>query len=312
MKHLLEKYNCDIDSDSIWIHANPSAVARSAFFYMQEAGVFKCHSDYYTERENLNSFLVLLTLKGQGTLVYRGHKYTLSPDHAFFIDCLEHNYYTAASESWTTCWVHFNGGNSRSYYELFSQSAPPVVKIENAEAFHDSIMEMIRQHNDFTAKTELVCAEHIMKLLTMLLKSAPSRAFHVTMIPEFVQAIVSHIDKNYAEDIRLSDLSEQYSVSKYHLSRTFKRYIGIPIHEYQIQLRINISKSMLISSPLSVAEISQRVGFDNVSHFIKLFKDRVQDTPLAFRKKWKNLKPSGSGETALLSKQYRSCHEDII
>ncbi len=305
MKHLIEKYNCDIDTDSIWIHANPSAAARSTFFYVQEAGFFKCHSEYYTERENLNSFLILLTLSGQGSLIYRGQKYTLSPGQGFFIDCLEHNYYrTVSKKSWTTCWVHFNGGNARSYYELFQKSAPPVVRLVDPAAFQSAIMETIHRHDDFSAETELMCSRLIMDLLTMMLQSAPSKLFHITAVPEYIQAIVQHIEKNYAENISLNELSEQYAVSKFHLSRVFKRYIGIPIHEYQIQLRINLSKGMLISSPLSVAEVSQKVGFDNVSHFITLFKERVHDTPHTFRKKWQSLEPSEPSETAVLAEQY--------
>ena len=309
MKHLLEKYNCDIDSDSTWIHANPSAAARSTFFYVQEAGLFQCHSKYYTERENLNSFLILLTLSGQGSLTYRNQKYALSAGQALFIDCLEHNYYrTAPQKSWTTCWVHFNGGNARSYYELFQKSAPPVVRVVDPAAFQSTVMEIIRRHDDFSAETELMCSGLIMELLTMMLQSAPSKLFHITTVPEYIQAIVQHIEKNYAENISLNELSEQYAVSKYHLSRVFKRYIGIPIHEYQIQLRINLSKSMLISSPLSVAEVSQKVGFDNVSHFINLFKERVHDTPHTFRKKWQSLEPSKSDSTAALSAQYSGGH----
>jgi AraC-like DNA-binding protein len=36
-----------------------------------------------------------------------------------------------------------------------------------------------------------------------------------------------------------------------------------------------------------VAEIAAIVGIDNTSHFIRLFKERVELTPLAFRKQWK-------------------------
>jgi AraC-like DNA-binding protein len=305
MKYLLEKYDCDIGNDSIWIHANPSAVARSTFFYVQEAGVFKCHSKYYTERENLNSFLALLTISGQGTLVYQGQRYSLPAGHAVFIDCMEHNFYsTAPSQSWTTCWVHFNGANTRSYYELFQKSAPPVVRIVDSDAFRNIVMEIIRRHHDFSAETELMCSKLIMELMTMLLQSAPSKQFHITAIPGYIQAVVSHIDKNYAENLSLDELADLYAVSKYHLARVFKRYIGIPIHEYQIQLRINLSKGMLINSPLSVAEISQSVGFDNVSHFINLFKERVHDTPLTFRKKWQSLEPSEPSDTVSPYERY--------
>ncbi|WP_094548463.1 AraC family transcriptional regulator [Petroclostridium xylanilyticum] len=43
-------------------------------------------------------------------------------------------------------------------------------------------------------------------------------------------------------------------------------------------------------SDLPVAEIAERVGINNVSHFINLFKNRVDITPLAFRNKWQRPK----------------------
>ena len=46
------------------------------------------------------------------------------------------------------------------------------------------------------------------------------------------------------------------------------------------------AKERLKYSDMPVSEVAARVGIDNVSHFINLFKDRAGDTPLAYRKKW--------------------------
>ncbi len=290
MKNLIEKFNCDIAKDSVWIHAVPSQTARSTFFFVQETGCFKCRSKYFTERENQNSFYISYTLSGKGSLSYKGETYAVSPGQAFFIDCMDHHYYkTDSPQGWDTCWIHFNGANARSYYALFSKNCPPVVDIRNKKKFSGNIFEIIDQQSKYNAHSELVSSELIMQLLTELLRSADSGLSPLTAMPEYIQRVVSDIDKNFADNISLDELSKKYLVSKYHLSHEFKKHIGISIHEYQIRLRINLAKALLTSSSLPVSDISRKVGIDHVSHFINLFKKRVNDTPLSYRKKWHNL-----------------------
>ena len=290
MRSLLEKYNCDITKDSVWIHSMPTEIARSTFFFVQETGYFKCRSKYFTERENQNSFYISYTLSGKGSLSYKGETYTVSPGQAFFIDCMDHHYYkTVSPQGWDTCWVHFNGANARSYYALFSKNCPPVVNIQNADQFSGNIFEIIKQQSKYSAESELLSSGLIMQLLTELLRSAASGLSPITAMPEYLQNVVNDIDKNFAENISLDDLSKKYLVSKYHLSHEFKKHVGISIHEYQIRLRINLAKALLTSSSLPVGDISRKVGIDHVSHFISLFKQRVNDTPLSYRKKWHHL-----------------------
>ena len=62
---LTKTYTKDWSEDSIWIINTPSELAREAFFYVQEIGMFQCFPNYYTEHENIASFLVILTLAGE-------------------------------------------------------------------------------------------------------------------------------------------------------------------------------------------------------------------------------------------------------
>lgn len=290
MKHLLEKYNYDVEKDSCWLHATPSITAKSTFFYVQETGFFKCHSQYYTERENLNSYLILYTLSGSGMLKYDDKTFALTPGTAFFIDCMEYNYYkTTSEENWETCWLHFQGSNTDNYYSLFNKNCPTVVNLQDPETFRSTIFEIIEYNKTFSPKAELMCSKLIVSLLTDLLSSSASMLIPTSTIPNYLQDISSHIERNYLDSFSLDDLSSQFSVSKYHLSREFKKYYGVSINEYHIRLRIDLAKKLLRSSSISIHEISEKIGIENVSHFINLFKNRVFDTPLTYRKKWQHL-----------------------
>ena len=46
------------------------------------------------------------------------------------------------------------------------------------------------------------------------------------IVPDIIAAIQSYLDRNYPSGITLDALSKQFGISKYHMSREFKRYIG--------------------------------------------------------------------------------------
>jgi len=203
---------------------------------------------------------------------------------------MEYNYYqTTSKENWETYWVHFQGSHADNYYSLFKKNCPAMVTIQEKNIFKSAMLEIIDFHTVFMPTAELICSKLIITLLTELLSSAASMLVPPTTIPSYLQQISSHIERNYLDDFSLEDLSKMFSVSKYHLSREFKKYYGITINEYHIRLRIDLAKKMLRSTTISISEISEKVGIENVSHFIKLFKNRIFDTPLNYRKKWQLL-----------------------
>lgn len=62
------------------------------------------------------------------------------------------------------------------------------------------------------------------------------------------------------------------------LEKTGKQY-----KDYIISLRIEYAKKLLLTEPLSVNEVCEKTGYNNVSHFIQLFKKMTGTTPAKFR-----------------------------
>jgi transcriptional regulator GlxA family with amidase domain len=139
-------------------------------------------------------------------------------------------------------------------------------------------------------RTELLSSRLLVELLTELLLAAQELEVPSTDRPGYIGDMIMELDQRYAEKISLDQLAARFAVSKYHLAKEFKRYTGFSPNEYLISNRITHAKELLKYSDLSVAEIAAKTGIDNVSHFINLFKDRVEHTPLAYRKKWQRPK----------------------
>lgn len=273
--------------DSVRLIVTPSVFAKSALFHVQEIGHFRTWASYFTERERLDSFLVVYTTAGRGTLTYRGITYDLLPGRVFFIDCMEYQYYACApGEAWELQWVHLNGPTVRGYYEQFTASGGPIRQLAEDSPVPRMLQELLDLHRSKSMRNEWLASRELVGLLTELVLDGTDRDGITAGMPESVAGILRLIDKRYAEKLTLEHLAKTFSVNKYHLAKEFKKHTGFSPGEYIINVRITRAKELLKYSDLPVAAIAEQVGIDNVSHFINLFRDRVEQTPLAFRKTW--------------------------
>ena len=100
---------------------------------------------------------------------------------------------------------------------------------------------------------------------------------------ETVKAVQEWLDENYAEDFSLSWLAEQNAMSPRTLIRRFKSATGESPLAYLQTVRIEVAKKMLEMSAQTIAEITQNVGYEDVSSFSKMFKRRVGLSPREYR-----------------------------
>jgi AraC-like DNA-binding protein len=285
----LERASYDWSEDSIRLLNTPSQTARAIYFYVQEVGHFKTFYPYFTERANLNSFLIALTLSGSGKLQYEGKEYNLTKGDCFFIDCMKkHSYQTPKGETWEFLWIHFYGSNALGYYEEFCKNEFRILNNSENSQIEDSLRSIITitQKRDIT--TEVKTSGFINSILTELIVRNSTNQVSTILIPGFVKYAAKYIDQNFKEQITLEKVSHLSGVSRFYLSKEFKRYIGITFNDYLIGARISYAKELLKYSELSVNEITYSCGMNHVSHFINLFKAREFMTPHEYRKKWKD------------------------
>ncbi|WJH32971.1 AraC family transcriptional regulator [Paenibacillus sp. CC-CFT747] len=100
-----------------------------------------------------------------------------------------------------------------------------------------------------------------------------------------ITEVVRHLNARFHEPIRLSDLSEQFYVSPYYLSRMFRKVTGFTLIEYVHTMRIKEAQKLLAETPLKVIEISEAVGFENLAHFGRVFKKLNKVPPHQYRKR---------------------------
>ncbi|MAR92108.1 MAG: AraC family transcriptional regulator [Pseudomonadales bacterium] len=98
-----------------------------------------------------------------------------------------------------------------------------------------------------------------------------------------VKAVQEWIDQHHGESFSLAWLAEQYAMSPRTLIRRFKAATGESPLAYLQTVRIENAKKYLELSTQTIAEITQRVGYEDVSSFSKMFKRKVGLSPREYR-----------------------------
>ena len=95
-----------------------------------------------------------------------------------------------------------------------------------------------------------------------------------------------HIDRNFAAQITLSDLSQLSGMSRFHLIRAFRAAYGETPIRYLSRRRIERAQDLLRYANLTVTEVCMAVGFTSLGSFSSRFSDLVGESPTAYQKRW--------------------------
>jgi AraC-like DNA-binding protein len=122
-----------------------------------------------------------------------------------------------------------------------------------------------------------IFAEHLSLVSNQIvLQQANSEPPLVTRVKDFVRT-------RYEEDITLADAARAASTSTFHLCKVFKKATGMCFTEFVSRTRVEKAKEMLLRPNLRVSEVAYEVGFQSLTHFNRIFKKLVGESPTEYR-----------------------------
>lgn len=101
-----------------------------------------------------------------------------------------------------------------------------------------------------------------------------------------ISSITRYMQEHLSEEISLSVLAEEFHLNPQYISQLFKNEIGVGFLAYLTNIRIEKAKKLLLSTSLSVTEISERTGYGDYRVFTKVFKKTEGITPSQFRREF--------------------------
>lgn len=101
-----------------------------------------------------------------------------------------------------------------------------------------------------------------------------------------IRNVIDYINTNYHKELPIDVLANFMGYSKTHFMTIFKQHVGISCTEFIIQVRLKKACELLANSSHTILNIAFTVGFRNLSHFNRQFKQYYNMTPRQYRKKF--------------------------
>ena len=269
----------------------PSNLAKQNYMYLKHAGARdgKVTAPYHLPLED--TYYLLYTYDGAGEIEYMDRRYTVGPGEGILIDLKQSctHWCAKGADTWDFIWFVMSGSKFDIYYNQFAAARKPVFSVPEGSELAEHIDRLAKTSAcKSSPQSEIIISTAIICILTQLVLNAGENTDDKRAVPAYIEGIMERINSDYESHITLDALAAEFNVSKFHLSREFKKYTGYSPNEYLISVRINHAKELLRRTGYSVGEISQMTGCGDVNHFIQLFKSREKTTPAAFRKHWQD------------------------
>lgn len=267
----------------------PSVFAKENLTYLQEVGELKSLKTHTAGRKNLSSYLFFIVKSGRGTVKYGNVEYEMSAGDCVFINCINKYEHTSSSDLWTLKWVHFYGTNMDAIYEKYKERGGKVVfSVPNPSVIFGLLDDIQSIADSDSYLRDMEIHEKLSSLLLNIMKESWHEK-EVDMTSEKrkdLRQIREYLEENFDKKIQLDDIAEKYNISKYYLSHIFNEQYGTSVNNYLISLRITKAKQFLRFTNMTTTEVANRLGYEDVNYFIRLFKKIENVTPGEYRKKW--------------------------
>ena len=157
------------------------------------------------------------------------------------------------------------------------------------------LLRMQKEAEEKPEAYELMIKTHLLNILVLLIRNYDyvkgSNAPTLQSDKLFrMEAALTYIDDNIKKPITLDEIAQNAGMSRTYFSSTFKKLNGLTPWEYIGLKRIEAAKHLLRHTDTSVLDIAFDCGFNNISHFNRLFKKATGLCPLEYRNKEKNIK----------------------
>jgi len=232
-----------------------------------------------------NHLLIHYVVAGKGKYHRKDEVYDVCAGQAFVILPNEVTFYRADDdEPWEYHWVGAQGTELDAYIAHLGLGAPgTLVLTPTASTKLPALMQTITDHFLRRDGNPLRVIGYLHLFLAAIYDNTHD-AMSSTGSEDVIDKALAYIRSNFSYDISFDWLFHQLAVSRAHFFRLFKARTGLSPQQYLVRYRIEKSQKLLCQGRLGVTETAHSCGFNDLSHFARIFKEYVGLPPREFRR----------------------------
>ncbi len=256
----------------------------SSFLHLAAGGSVNTDTVFYFSASSFPYYLLIATESGAGRISGSFPAAALPAGTLSVLDCSDGFSLRPAITPWNFRLFFFSGADLPVYGQIMDFKS---VKIQTVSDYNISslLLDSLSSLPEECGTAQLLSMHALLTgILTEIYFSLHPAGNDVQKaLPAYLLQMKERFDFHFERPFSLSALEEETKISRYRLCREFSAAYGKPPLQYLNCSRIKAAKKMLLTSQLNVQEISSKIGFESVNHFINLFRSSTGTTPKAFR-----------------------------
>lgn len=243
-------------------------------------------ADFYIDRPEGSGDWLLLLLKTDAVFTLKGRDVPVPKDTFFLYPNGVPQYYRCAPrQTFANDWVHFEfEGDEEAAFQACGVPCEKPVPLHNME-FLSFLVKCLAYENCANNRHK---QENILHYMFLLFNKVSEQ---LSQPPEHIsgnsyEVLMTMRNKIYSapyDPRSIAWASHEVRMSPSTFQRLYKKQFGVTFMQDLINSRVEYAKMLLVSTNLSVQEISRQCGYRNYEHFAKQFKEAVGMSAMQFR-----------------------------
>lgn len=246
------------------------------------------HYFHYSLGRRLFDYQILYITRGDGIFETEvtGVRKVSAGDIFILFPGIWHRFAPDPSTGWDEYWVEFNGDFVRQYRTReFLNPDRPIYNVGIQEEIVDNFDKIINLIKEGKPGFQFIASGNLIQILGLLFALQKYHPFEGKIIENQIKQAKFLIQENMANTLHQGEIANEIGIGYSLFRKKFKEYTGVSPTQYQIQLRTNKAKDLLIRSNLGLKEIAHNLGFTSTYYFCRLFKKKTSFTPSDYREK---------------------------
>ena len=267
---------------------------KSLSFQLESITKSKYDSDWHSTLHTHPFTELFYVVDGKGEFNIQGQRFPVKANDFVIINPqVEHTELSSPDESLEYIVLGINGlsfsnltpvsegGHPFSFFNLRDEQKD-ILRYLNA---------MVQEATSQSMSYELVCHNLLEILLIKILRHQhfDLEVGKQSKATKDISFIKHYLETYYHESIQLEDLASMTHLSRFYISHSFKKEIGMSPMEYLIDIRIKESKILLRTTNYSISQVADIVGFTTPTYFSKQFRKSTGISPTDYREQYQGV-----------------------
>ena len=263
-------------------------------FQLESITKSKYDSDWHSTLHTHPFTELFYVVDGKGEFNIQGQRFPVKPNDFVIINPqVEHTELSSPDEpleyivlginglSFSNLTPVSEGGHPFSFFNLRDEQKD-ILRYLNA---------MVQEATSQSMSYELVCHNLLEILLIKILRHQhfDLEVGKQSKATKDISFIKHYLETYYHESIQLEDLASMTHLSRFYISHSFKKEIGMSPMEYLIDIRIKESKILLRTTNYSISQVADIVGFTTPTYFSKQFRKSTGISPTDYREQFQGV-----------------------